>query len=356
MDSMKQAGIPDTDGNRQNARAGLNRLERLAEDEVQTQAKLDDVDKQIKAVDDEQRSLLTPEPDSAKVDERLGALDRQQTEANEMHRTAENEIRTRPGVTDKMRDSGMADLTKKKEAADKAIKEERAGLEKIKAESKPLTPEEIAGQLESLDKTQIEADQLHKSKMQGLMETPGMEPDKLFEGMEKLKAEKAEVDKGISQKREGLQKAKEPKLTAGQKADKLGELHEKKAGLLKEKGGLQQKMQGIEGEKMNVMQSKGMTYENPKQGMGQGPKGPSQGGPKQKGPGIGGQMLDGLSTPGMGNEMGTGNSLMMGGFDLAEKALKNPNSTAATLAKEMQASGKTKLGPKQSQKVSKGVR
>ena len=328
MDTMKQAGI-DSDANKQAGKTGLNRLERLAEDEVQTQAKLDDIDKQIKAVDDEQRSLLSPTPDLGKVDERLNELDRQQAGANEMHRATKNDIMRRTGITDEVRNASLAELNKKKEAADKAIAEERAGLEKIKADHKTLTPEEITNQLKDLDQAQIDADQLHKSKMQGLMETPGMEPDKLFEGMEKLKAEKAEVDKGISQKRDGL-KGKENPLTAGQKADKLGELHEKKAGLLKEKGGLQEKLKGIDSEKTGIMQGKGMNLQTPKQGMGQGlGKGPQVG--KGNGMGVG----DALSDPGQGQ-----GQLMCGGFDVGKKALSKPNSVAATIAKELQSAGK----------------
>ena len=104
MDVMRQSGLPDTDGTRGLAKSGLTRMERLAEDEVQTQAKLEDVNKKIGAIDKEQRSLMSDPVDLDKVKERLGQLDTQKQASDKSYLENLKHLNKREGLSpDEMR-------------------------------------------------------------------------------------------------------------------------------------------------------------------------------------------------------------------------------------------------------------
>jgi hypothetical protein len=342
MDVMRQSGLPDSDGTRNLAKSGLTRLERLAEDEVQTQAKLGDVDKQIGGIDMEQRMLLAPD-DVGGIDKRLGELDQQMKASDESYLNKMKQLNTlvgkSTGTGEEMDPAALKEiqgemdkLNQQKTASDKLINDERGALKQKKSTLAGIDTTNLDGEFQKLDQQKLDSDNLFKQQTKDLMNTPGITPDELTSGLEKLKTDQAKINEGFAEKRGILEKVKNP-LTQDQKADKLQELHGKKADLLKQKGGLQEKMKGIKSEVGELTKAKELT-----QGLGQG-QGMGQGMGNVKVGGPIGKLADfGSSYMNNGGITGT---VMYGGFDLVKKAAANPKSVASSILKEIQETGKS---------------
>lgn len=338
LDAMQHMGVK-VDG--EQVKSGLTRMERLAEDELSTQKKIGEIDTQIAEIDKEQRSLMLPE-DTQGLNERLTDVGQRQKESDELYLKELRELNDSPTLSSEDLKENLEKLNAQKKEIDKGFNMERDAIKSKMAELAPVDLNKVKTDLADLDKAQKLSDDGFKQKADDLMKKPGMDPDTLFKEMGKLDAQKLEADKGFAEKRAGLEKQQKPRtaLTQDQRNEKIKTLHEKKAGLMKEKGGLQEKMKGIETEKTGLLQGKGMGIE----GMGQG---------QQVGQGMGqkpgGQKL-------AGNMMGNGsqgNAVMFGGYDVGKKALANPKSVAASIFKELKEGGQ-KLGPGLKQTVSTG--
>ena len=193
MDVMRQSGLPDNEGTRGLAKSGLTRLERLADDEAQTQTKLGDLDKQIGGIDMEQRMLLAPD-DIGGIDKRLNELDTQSSAIQQDHvksigqldnvlskQTGEGEVMDPEAL--KEFQGKVGDLMKKRDAAEKPIQEERNALLKKKSMLAGIDTTNLQGEFDKLDLAKKNSDDLFKQKKADLMNTPGITPDKLTEGL-----------------------------------------------------------------------------------------------------------------------------------------------------------------------------
>jgi chromosome segregation ATPase len=319
MDVMQQSGIA-SERNNEVAKTGLTRLERLAETEVQTEQQIEVLEGQIAEIESEQQELLAGKVDQAtETQAKIDDLDKQKQAAHEMTEM-NKQLLNKKGLSPEELKKQTEALDQQKADLQKHLTEQRDELVKMKAGLDDPTK-----RLGELDDQLKQADDAFQQKSQDLMKKPGITPDQYFEGMEKLKEEKAGIVKGIEAEKDMLKKHQQPELSPKEKQDKLHALHEKKAEKLKTKGDLQEKMKGIQTEKTDIMQAKGMNLKGPQQGMGKG-LGKGKGGTS-----MGTDLMTPYSPEGQ---------LMCGGFDVGKKALEKPNSVAASLAKELQSAGK----------------